>query len=70
MMTIKIGQLLIDKEHRDDHPVPNCTTPLAMVIGKNFSNDGVPFWTVLYSDSGQIYRVTYDMLFECYDILP
>ena len=77
MMTIEVGQLLIDREVRDNPTWSDFSSPLAIVTGKGVRNDGVPYWTLVYvvnmnesTVNGGTYNVTYDMLMENYDILP
>ena len=77
MMLVRIGQLLVDKEVRDNPTYPNYPSPLAIVTGKGVNNDGVPYWTLMYlvrlnqsTANPNHYNVTYDMLLENYDMLP
>ena len=70
MMTIEVGQLLIDREVRDNPTWSDFSSPLAIVTGKGVRNDGVPYWTLVYTANGYRYTVTYDMLLDCYELLP
>ncbi len=77
MMLVEVGQLVVDKEVRDNPTWSDFSSPLAIVTGKGVRNDGVPYWTLVYvvgmnesTANPNSYNVTYDMLLENYEILP